>query len=306
MRYHWTILDAGPLALDGGSMFGVVPKVLWEKNCPADEKNRITLGHNCLLLRPEGGGGPVIIETGSGNKFDPKTRAIYGLSERSILTALAEVGVDAETVEDVIVTHLHFDHAGGLTRLAREGEKPQWVDPNEGAGVRRTFPKARVHVQEREWEDAVANRSVMTRTYLPSHLAPVHDQLKLAQSVAPSPNEPVERAMTEVAPGLRVFRVPGHTWGQQAVHFTDTDGREVVFVPDVLPTVHHVGLAWSMAYDVEPYTTMQTKKWLLETAAAHRWLLVLDHEPRTPAVTVETDDKGAFRLVPADAGSEGT
>lgn len=279
-------------------MFGVVPKVLWERNCPADAKNRITLRHNCLLLSPEDGGAPVIIETGSGNKFDDKTRAIYGLSDRSLLTAMAEAEVDPASVENVIVTHLHFDHAGGLTRLAHDGEQADWSDA-DGTRVVRTFPNAHVHVQEREWEDACDNRSVMTRTYLPSHLEPLRDHLKLAQSSVPPTGEPVERAMTQVARGIGVFRTPGHTWGQQAVHFTDTTGRGVVFVPDVMPTVHHVGLAWSMAYDVEPYTTMLTKKWLLETAAAQGWLLVLDHEPQTPVVRVERNDKG-FGLVPVD------
>lgn len=303
MRYQWTILDAGPLALDGGSMFGVVPKVLWEKSCPADEKNRIILRHNCLLLRPEGEGAPVLIETGSGDKFDARSRAIFGLSDRSILTALAEQKVKLEAFETVIVTHLHFDHAGGLTRRAREGETPDWADA-DGNGVMRTFPNARVHVHEREWEDAVANRSVMTRTYLASHLEPIHEHLKLAQNAPPLTDESIEQAMAEVEPGIRVFRVPGHTWGQQAVHFEDTQGRGVVFVPDVMPTVHHVGLAYSMAYDVEPYTTMQIKRWLLEQAATHRWTLVLDHEPKTPAVTVERDEERGFRLLPADAGSE--
>ena len=107
--------------------------------------------------------------------------------------------------------------------------------------------------------------------------------------------------MTELLPGVRVFRTPGHTWGQQAVLFNDTAGRMLCFTPDVMPSVQHVGAAYSMAYDVEPYTTMVTKAWFLADAAERGWLLVIDHEPRTPVVTVEPDGKGWYKLVPAAA-----
>ena len=112
------------------------------------------------------------------------------------------------------------------------------------------------------------------------------------------PEGSLEERLTEVLPGVRVFRVPGHTWGQQAVHFTGEDGREVVFVPDVLPTVHHVGAAYSLAYDVEPYTSMLSKRWLLKEAAERGWVLVLDHEPSTPVVRVKDDGHGWYVLVP--------
>lgn len=292
MRYEWRLLDAGPLALDGGSMFGVVPKVLWQKQVPADESNRITLGHNCLWLTPEDGGAPVVIETGSGDKFDAKNKAIFGLTDRSIVSAMAEAGLDPADVAHVIVTHLHFDHAGGLTRLPRMGEVPDWVGP-DGSGVKLTFPNARVHVQRREWEDAIDNRSVMSRTYLRENLLPVESRLTLWETE-------LERS-AEILPGIEAFRVPGHTWGQQALLFRDTKRRDVVFVPDVMPTVHHVGRAFSMAYDVEPYTTALTKQQLLSDAAEHGFLLVLDHEPRTPVVTVEPDGKGWYKLVAAAA-----
>ena len=307
MRYDWRILDAGPLLLDGGSMFGVVPKVLWQKQAPADETNRILLGHNCLWLTPEDGGPPVVIETGSGDKFDAKNRAIFGLTERSIVSAMAEANLDPAAVTDVIVTHLHFDHAGGLTRLARDGETPDWVSPN-GLAVKLTFPSATVHVQNREWEDALANNSVMTRTYLREHLIPIQNRVKRYNTPLPfdytsRPGDRpkhVGRERSDWVRGLTVFRVPGHTWGQQAVMFTDTQDRTVVFTPDVMPSVSHVGAAYSMAYDVEPYTTMITKSWFLAEAAASNWRLVIDHEPRTPVVRVEPDGKGWYKLLPAE------
>ena len=293
MRYDWTVLDAGTIALDGGSMFGVVPRVLWQKAFTPDERNRITLAHNCLLLRPDDGGPPVIIETGSGDKFDEKNKAIFGLGDRTVLTALAEQGVDPADIAHVVVSHLHFDHAGGLTRLAGPAETPDWTGARDGPRVARSFPNARVHVQRREWEDAIANRSVMSRTYLPENLQPVESQLALAHT------EDGERA--ELLPGISAMRVPGHTWGQQALIFTDRSGRDVVFVPDVMPTAAHGGAAYSMAYDVEPYTTSQTKRWFLKEAAERQWTLVIDHEPRTPVVRVEPDGAGWYRLVPVGA-----
>src|SRR5688500_15499931 len=213
MRYDWSILDAGPLLLDGGSMFGVVPKVLWQKQSPADESNRIVLGHNCLWLTPEDGGAPVVIETGSGDKFDAKNKSIFGLTDRSIVSAMAEANLDAAAVAHVIVTHLHFDHAGGLTRLPLDGETPDWVGP-DGFGVKLTFPNAAVIVQSREWEDAVNNASVMTRTYLREHLLPVEARLELVNSPLPFTGRvprrserpgPLEKRLTEVLPGIHVF-----------------------------------------------------------------------------------------------------
>jgi glyoxylase-like metal-dependent hydrolase (beta-lactamase superfamily II) len=317
-RYQWTLLRTGPIRLDGGGMFGVIPRVLWSRGFASDEQNRITLAQNSLLLhRADPGAGPrrLIIEVGSGDKFGPKLRKIYGLEDRSIIDALAEAGEQCEKIEHVIVTHLHFDHAGGLTRKAREGEPVDWArpapEPEAAAGVKRTFPSARISVQRREWEDAIANRSVMTRTYLRDHLDPIREQLNLVDS--PSPLDRVAEAdrsppvllpqserETEVQPGVFVFRVPGHTWGQQAVRFVDDAGRHIVFTPDLLPTVHHIGWAYSMGYDVEPYTTSLTKGWFLAAAADLQWVLVLDHEPGNPLQRVRPDGKGWFQFSPEE------
>jgi glyoxylase-like metal-dependent hydrolase (beta-lactamase superfamily II) len=306
-RHSWRLLRAGTIALDGGAMFGIVPRVVWGRDVTADDRHRIVVAHNCLLLdAPDGG--RVLVEAGSGGTFDAKLRDIYGLSDRTVLDAVAEVAAPAD-VRHAIVTHLHFDHAGGLTRLTRAGEPPHWTDSATGQGVVRSFGDAEIVVQAREWNDAAANRSVMTRTYLRENLEPIAPRLRLVESPPPFPPgslpdrdalpaSPLEDRLTEVLPGIFVFVVPGHTWGQQAVLFGDDRGRTVVFVPDVMPTVHHVGAAYSLAYDVEPYTTMLTKRWLLTEAAARDWLLVLDHEPATPCVRVRPDGRGWFTLVP--------
>jgi glyoxylase-like metal-dependent hydrolase (beta-lactamase superfamily II) len=328
--YRWQLLRAARFKLDGGSMFGLVPRIVWSRTVPTDDRGRIDVQHNCLLLEradepPAAAPGKpslrspklVLIETGTGDKMDAKNRDIFALENRSITDALGEVNCRPVDIGAVAVTHLHFDHAGGLTRLPRAGESPDWSGPGSGMGagagsapaVKLTFPNATIHAQAREWSDAVANRSVMTRTYFRDHLEPIKDHLTLVDSPRPfpfgyapdrdqTPATPVSFRETEILPGITVFLTPGHTWGQQAIKFTDTAGRTVVFTPDVMPTVHHVGAAYSLGYDVEPYTSMISRRWFLEAAADNGWLLVLDHEPGDPLRRVKRSEKGWFELVP--------
>lgn len=325
--YRWTVLRAGEFRLDGGSMFGLVPRAVWSRACEPDEKGRIRVQHNCVLLEradspskgePLDAPRTILLEAGTGDKLDEKSRAIFALENRSIADALHEAGKRCEDVGAVVVSHLHFDHAGGLTRLCRPGESPDWSGPAScfsGArpdhGVKLTFPHAAIHAQSREWDDARAARSVMTRTYFADHLEPIAPRLQLADSPRPFPTgytpdrdelprSTLEQRTTEVAPGVFVFLVPGHTWGQQATLFTDDRGRTVVFTPDVMPTAWHVGAAYSLGYDVEPYTSMINRRWFLEEAAARDWLLVLDHEPGTPCRRARRNDSGWYDLIEAE------
>ena len=261
--------------LDGGAMFGLTPAPLWRRLVTPDERNRIPLQTNCLLLERDGA--LVLIETGIGDKLSDKLRSIYAQERRTVADAIREVGRDPAGVSTVIVTHLHFDHAGGLTRLG-----------DAGAAIP-TFPNAEVVVQRQEWEDALANKSTMHSTYLRDHLDPIADRVRLVDAEA------------EVLPGISVMPMPGHTWGQQAVRFTDDAGRTVVFPGDVAPTVHHAGLATQMAYDMLPYENMLRKKHLLTTAREQGWLIVLDHEPGDPVVrsAPNPDREGQFRLIAA-------
>lgn len=271
----WTVrlLRAGAFKLDAGCMFGLIPRVVWTRWLTPDEHNRMPLQQNCLLL--EHAGKLVLVETGIGDKFSAKERAMYAMDDRAIHDALHEIDADPADISAVIVSHLHFDHAGGLTRLAPDGRPTP------------TFPNAEIIVQQREWTDAIANKSTMNKTYLRTHLT----------------DEIAERARlvdgeTEVLPGITVIPVPGHTWGQQAVAITHTSGRTVVFTPDVLPTRHHARPTTNLAYDVEPYTSMIARNRLLQRAATDAWTLLLDHEPDHPffSVAPNLDKPGEFVL----------
>ena len=187
-----------------------------------------------------------------------------------MVDALAERGVRPESIDHVVVTHLHFDHAAGLTR-------------QDGDGIGLTFPSAEIVVQRREWEDAIANRSTMTRTYLRSHLDPIRERIR-----------PVEGS-GEVLPGVAVRPLVGHTWGQQGILIRTTEGI-TAFPADLVPTAHHIHLAANMGYDVLPYENMLNKREFLAEAAGEGWMIVLDHEPLTPVVRVVKDAQDADRF----------
>ncbi len=271
--WTWKLLRAGAIRLDGGGMFGVIPRTIWSRLVTPDEHNRIGLQTNCLLLHD--GSTTILVETGCGDKWTEKERGYWDLERRTVVDALREVGTAPEQIDCVIVTHLHFDHAAALTRFDGDGRPVP------------TFPNATVIVQAAEWQDALANKSTMARTYLRSHLDPVADRVRL------------ESGEVEVRPGLTVWPMVGHTWGQQAVRFDDGTGI-VCFPGDVMPTVHHAHRAYSLGYDMLPYENMHSKMELLARAATDDWRIVLDHEPGNPVVRVrpDADHSGRFELFP--------
>lgn len=274
-------------------MFGLIPRVVWMKwFAPGviDDANRMPLQSNSLLL--ESAGRLVLVEVGIGDKMSPKEHLMYaqemqssgpGVGEpRSIHHALHEVNVRPEDISIVIVTHLHFDHAGGVTRLgpSRDPEKPVL-----------TFPNATIVAQRREWEDAIAGKSTMNKTYLPNHLNPeVRERLELVEGEA------------EILPGLRVIPVPGHTWGQQIIVAQAAKGP-IAFLNDVMPTALHCRPTTNLSYDVEPYTSMLERAKVLDRAVREGWRVVLDHEPGHPCFTPRRDvnHPGVFKLEEATA-----
>jgi len=271
-----TLLDGGRFKLDGGAMFGIIPKALWSRSVPADQENRIVLACNCLLVEwPGRTDRRVIIETGHGAKYGQKECGFFDIDpQRWLLTGLRAAGVAPETISDVIVTHLHFDHAGGLTRA-------------DGDRIVPAFPNARVHVQRREYDDAQANFGTMKTTYRQENLRPLDEARawRLLDGEA------------ECVPGICALPTPGHTRGHQSVLIRGRD-RCAVFPGDLLPTAAHVGAPYNMAYDLFPLENRQSKQTLLRRAADEHWLIFIDHEPRVPVVTA-TVEKDWFTLRPA-------
>lgn len=259
------IVSGGRFRLDGGGMFGVIPRVLWSRQYQPDERGRIQLDTNCLLVRTPDE--LVLIDTGNGPKFNAKEQAIYDLQPGGPLLAnLAALGVQPEEITTVLLTHLHMDHVGGASRF--EGEE---------AVVQ--FPNARFVVQRGEWEDAVANRSHMRISYRPENLAPLErsGRLELLDGDA------------EVLPGIRTQLAGGHTLAHQSV-FVQSQGETLFYPADLCPTPAHVRPAYNMAYDMIPYDNQLAKAALFPRAAEEGWLLVFDHEPERKVARLEQRD----------------
>jgi glyoxylase-like metal-dependent hydrolase (beta-lactamase superfamily II) len=258
-------LDGGAFGLDGGAMFGVVPKVLWERESPPDQKNRIRMRANALLVRAEHK--TILIETGNGTKWGAKQRSIYGIQEGDPLTdSLHRAGVRLIDVDLVINTHLHFDHAGGNTRMSGDRAIP-------------TFPNARYVVQKSELAHAQNPTERDRASYLPENFQPVTDagQWDLVDGDS------------ELLPGVSLVCIPGHNTGIQGVLLTG-GGRSLAFVADLLPTRHHIPLPWIMAYDLYPVQTLETKRKWLPQFVREGSIVVFGHDPDVAAATLHDHD----------------
>ena len=271
-------LQAGGQKLDGGAMFGVVPRPLWERRIAPDERHRIPLGMRCLLVEHDAG--PILIDTGVGNKEDAKFHGIYGIENAgaegrtALEDGLRAVGMTPEDIVLVINTHLHFDHAGGNS----------WRTP--GGEVLPTFPRARYVVQAGELAYAERPNERTAASYFPPNWAPVVASGQLT----------VVSGETEVLPGVVLRPTPGHTPHHQSVVLT-SGGETACFLGDVVPTTHHLPLPWIMGYDVEPLVTLESKRQLLAEAEASGWLLVFEHDAAVGFGRVVRDAKG-YHLAP--------
>lgn len=277
LRVH--ALDAGRIRLDGGAMFGVVPKPLWEKKIPPDDRNRIPLALRCLLI--ETPGALVLVDTGIGNKEDAKFRDIYGVENEGSPTrledAIREAGFAPDDVTDVVNTHLHFDHAGGNTH--RDGR----------GAVRISFPQARYWMRRGEWEFAHQENERVQTSYLRANFDPV-------EAAGRSTFIETDR---EIVPGVHVRHTPGHTPHHQSV-LLESEGERALYLADLVPTTAHVPLPWIMGYDVEPLVTLETKRRVLRQAEAEGWLLIFEHDPEIAWGRLASDGKRS-RLVPDPA-----
>ena len=271
LRVH--TIQAGGQKLDGGAMFGVVPKPLWERRIAPDERNRIQLGMRCLAIEHESG--IVLVDTGAGNKETEKFLDIYGIDNRGangrtlLEDGLAQIGVRADDVAIVIDTHLHFDHAGGNTYADASG------------AVHLSFPKARYVVQRGEWVYATHTNERTAGSYFPHNFAPV---------VAAERFDLVD-GEREIVRGIRVVPTPGHTPFHQSV-LIESDGETAFYPADLVPTSSHLPLAWIMGYDVEPLVTLETKRAMLNRAARDGWRLIFEHDAKVVSGRILVDGKG--------------
>ncbi|MBV9926863.1 MAG: MBL fold metallo-hydrolase [Acidobacteria bacterium] len=272
--YRVEVVPGGEFRLDGGAMFGVVPRALWQRVAPPDELNRVTLNANCLFV--EAAGERVLVETGMGDKWTERQRQMYGVSSGPSLaeSLRARTGLRPEDVTIVVNTHLHFDHAGGNTRLDEEGR----VVP--------TFPNARYFVSRSEYEHAESPHERDRASYLSENWRPLAEsgQLELKEDEY------------EVVPGLRMENVPGHSRTMQCVKL-ERAGRTLYGFADLVPTRAHLPVAWVMGYDLYPVETVEAKRRLLPAAAREGWLCLFYHDPAEPLARL-SEEGGKFSASP--------
>jgi glyoxylase-like metal-dependent hydrolase (beta-lactamase superfamily II) len=271
-RFRCHLLEGGLQRLDGGAMFGVVPKPLWSRKIAPDDRNRIVLAMRCLLV--EHPDGLVLVDTALGDKEDPKFLDIYGVENQGnpgptrLEDAIREAGHRPEDIRWVVNTHLHFDHAGGNTL-------------RDGAGVRLAFPNATYVVQKNELEFARHPNERTRASYLPPNFEPV----------AAAGKWKLIDGDLEILPGIRSRLTPGHIpWHQSVV--VESGGETAIFLADVIPTAAHLPLAYIMGYDLEPLRTLESKRSLYRDAVAGGWWFIFEHDAEVAMGRVVAEGKG--------------
>jgi len=262
-----TLYD-GPFRLDGGAMFGVVPRTLWEQKVTPDERHRIQLAMRPLLI--EATWGRMLVDCGAGDKMGPKERDIYALDRAHALDeALGMANLTSADIDIVLATHLHFDHFGGATMRSAEGR----LQPR--------FANARYVIRAAEWQDATHPHERNRASYLQDDFVPLHE----AGVIDFHPGDDVIR------PGVRVVRTGGHT-GQHQIVFVESGGQTAVFVADLIPTTAHLQDAWVMGYDLFPVDTLMFKKRFIREAIEREYLIVFEHDPQVAAGYIRENAAG--------------
>ena len=278
MQLH--VVGDGGFRLDGGAMFGVVPRVLWEKKSPPDELNRIRMATNCLLI--EAPDGLVLIDTGIGDKNDDKFRKMFGMEENSIRLpeSLSRAGFSTEDVNHVLLTHLHFDHCGWNTRADGNRLMPTfpnatyWIESGELEHARNPSPRDRASYDGRNWEPLF--------------------EAGVVQSFDDG---------AEPLPGVRAVKVPGHNADMCVVQI-ESDGDQAVFWADLVPTTKHLPVPWVMGFDLYPVETVENKQHWLPRAHREGWLCFFEHDPDVPSARLVEERPGRFTAEPVSQ-SEG-
>ena len=271
--FELTVCTDGIYFLDGGAMFGVVPKPLWQKRAPADEQNRILLGANTVIVRT--GKHIITIETGLGNKLSPKLKEIYGSSEL-LPQSLAAAGVRPEDVDIVINSHLHFDHCGWNTIK------------NEAGKVKPFFPNARYFAHRGEVEHGHLQLERDRISYISDNYDPL---------VASGQMTLIEGYHADIVPGISCELFPGHTAQLMAIHI-DSAGQRATYISDLIPTSAHLDATWVMGYDLFPLTCIEERKRFYRRAIPEKWLVLFTHDHDHPMGTIQLNEKGKPELRP--------
>jgi glyoxylase-like metal-dependent hydrolase (beta-lactamase superfamily II) len=268
--FELTALSDGIYHLDGGAYFGVVPKVLWEKKLPADEKNRVRTGLNSVLVRT--GDHNILIETGIGNKLPEKMAKIYG-QPAQLLDGLANVGLAPDDIDIVIDSHLHFDHCG-------------WNTIRKNGSIAATFPKAIYYAQEGEWRHAHEKQRDAV-SYLSENYDPLVESGKMK----------LLHGNQEIVPGVLVEVFPGHTRDMQAIILRSGD-KTACYISDLIPTSAHLDLNWVMGFDLYPLETIESRKKYYSRAVSEKWLTMFTHDPDLSWAYLEKDPEGKLKATP--------
>ena len=275
--FHLYSIETGRFKLDGGAMFGVVPKTLWSRHIEVDEKNCIPMAMRCLLINSENTGKLYLVDNGCGTKFNEKMENIYGLDHEhsNLVDSLSAHGFSPGDVTDVIFSHLHFDHCGGTTYYDKEGS------------IKHTFQSATYHVPEKHWETANNPNAREKASFLENNIKPIGEsgRLNLVQE-----NHEYEE-------GLSTISVNGHTINQQLPKI-QANGKTLVFAADLLPTHVHVPLPWVMGYDMYPTKTLDEKERILNNAVEENWYFFLEHDASKEVITV---DKNNGKFIASDS-----
>lgn len=264
--FELTICTDGSYKLDGGAMFGVVPKTLWQKRAEPDEQNRILLGLNTVIVRT--GKHTLLIETGIGNKQPPKLREIFE-NQELLPASLAAAGIAVEEVDFVINTHLHFDHCGWNTTLHPNGS----VTP--------TFPNARYFAHRGE----VEHGHLQLERDRVSYLSPNYDPL-----IESGQMTLIDTHEAEICPGIHIELFPGHTAQLMGIHI-ESAGQHACYISDLIPTSAHLDTTWVMGYDLDPLETIVQRKRFYQRAIPEKWLVLFTHDHRTPMARIGLNEK---------------
>ncbi|MCK4395117.1 MBL fold metallo-hydrolase [candidate division WOR-3 bacterium] len=269
-------LSDGKFWLDGGAMFGVIPKVFWQKTNPSDEKNRILLGlHPLLIKHPEIN---MLIDTGIGDKFDEKFKGIYVVDKSETIEASLEMyGLKTTDIDYVVITHLHFDHAGGSTYYSKKGEAVP------------KFPNATYIIQKKEWDAALKPNPRSGASYLKENFMPLesHNQLRLIDGEV------------EIFPNVRCIHTGGHTEGHQIVIIEDDDSGAIYWA-DLIPTTSHIRIPYIMGYDLFPLDVFREKERFIKRAVEKGWISFFEHDPKHTSGHISIEE-GKPKFIPMEA-----